>query len=245
VTRPRIVVLGGGFGGVEAARQLERRFRRRNDVDITLVSRDNFFLFTPMLHEVAASDVDITHIVSPLRALLHGTTIVVGEVQSIDLERRVVRVVHSNDAHSHELHYDQLLMTLGSTTNFYGLPGLEGHAVTMKTPGDAIHLRNRVIDALEQASTECETGAEGHLTIVVAGGGFAGVETIAAVNDFMREALAFYPRLRQSDLRLLLVHAGPHILPELGEELGVYAARKLTARGVGIRTGTRGCSRGF
>ena len=88
MTRTRIVVLGGGFGGVEAARQLERRLRHRTDVDITLVSRDNFFLFTPMLHEVAASDVDITHIVSPLRALLYSTTIVVGEVQSIDLERR-------------------------------------------------------------------------------------------------------------------------------------------------------------
>ena len=239
MTRTRIVVLGGGFGGVEAARQLERRLRHRQDVDVTLVSRDNFFLFTPMLHEVAASDVDITHIVSPLRALLHSTNIVVGDVQGIDLERRVVRVVHGDDAHSHELQYDQLLMTLGSTTNFYGLPGLERHAVTMKTLGDAIHLRNRVIDALEQASTECETGAAGLLTVVVAGGGFAGVETIAAVNDFMREALAFYPRLRQSDLRLLLVHAGPHILPELGEDLGVYAARKLADRGIEIKTSTR------
>jgi NADH dehydrogenase len=239
VTRTRIVVLGGGFGGVEAARQLERRLRHRTEVEITLVSRDNFFLFTPMLHEVAASDVDITHIVSPLRALLHRTAIVVGEVQSIDLQRKVVRLIHGDDAHSHELQYDQLLITLGSTTNFYGLPGLEHHAVTMKTLGDAIHLRNRVIGALEQASTECETGAEGLLTIVVAGGGFAGVETIAAVNDFMREALTFYPRLRQADVRLLLVHAGPHILPELGEELGVYAARKLSSRGVEIRTETR------
>jgi NADH dehydrogenase len=239
VTRTRIVVLGGGFGGVEAARQLERRLRHRTEVEITLVSRDNFFLFTPMLHEVAASDVDITHIVSPLRALLHRTAIVVGEVQSIDLQRKVVRLIHGDDAHSHELQYDQLLITLGSTTNFYGLPGLEHHAVTMKTLGDAIHLRNRVIGALEQASTECETGAEGLLTIVVAGGGFAGVETVAAVNDFMREALTFYPRLRQADVRLLLVHAGPHILPELGEELGVYAARKLTSRGVEIRTETR------
>jgi len=239
VARTRVLVLGGGFGGVEAARRLESLGRRRDDLEVTLVSRDNFFLFTPMLHEVAASDVDITHIVSPLRALLPHTSIVVGDIQSIDLEHRVVRVVHGDDAHSHELGYDQLLITLGSTTNFYGLPGLEEHAVTMKTLGDAIHLRNRVIDALEQASTECETGAERLLTIAVAGGGFAGVETIAAVNDFLREALVFYPRLRQSDLRLLLVHSGPHILPELGEELGIYAARKLTDRGVEIRTGVR------
>ena len=239
MTPTRILILGGGFGGVEAARRLERLLRRRDDVEVTLVSRDNFFLFTPMLHEVAASDVDITHIVSPLRALLHRTRIAVGEVQAIDMERRLVRIVHGDRTHSHELPYDQLLITLGSTTNFYGLPGLEEKAVTMKTLGDAIHLRNRVIDALEQASTECGSGEESPLTVLVAGGGFAGVETIAAVNDFMREALAFYPRLRQSELRLVLVHAGPYILPELGEDLGVYAARKLTDRGVEIRTGVR------
>jgi NADH dehydrogenase len=239
VTPARILILGGGFGGVEAARRLERLLRRRDDVEVTLVSRDNFFLFTPMLHEVAASDVDITHIVSPLRALLHRTRIVVGEVQAIDMERRLVRIVHGDRTHSHDLPYDQLLITLGSTTNFYGLPGLEEQAVTMKTLGDAIHLRNRVIEALEQASTECGSGEERPLTVLVAGGGFAGVETIAAVNDFMREALAFYPRLRQSQLRLVLVHAGPYILPELGEDLGIYAAHKLTERGVEIRTGVR------
>src|SRR5690349_20323763 len=148
VTPTRILILGGGFGGVEAARRLERLLRHRDDVEVTLVSRDNFFLFTPMLHEVAASDVDITHIVSPLRALLHRTRIVVGEVSSVDMAQRVVRVVHGDRAHTHELPYDQLLIALGSTTNFYGLPGLEQQAVTMKTLGDAIHLRNRVIDAL-------------------------------------------------------------------------------------------------
>src|SRR5687768_16218586 len=189
MTPTRILVLGGGFGGVEAARRLERMLRGRSDVEVTLVNRDNFFLFTPMLHEVAASDVDITHIVSPLRALLHRTRIIVGEVQSIDMERRVVRVVHGDRAHAHEQRYDQLLIAMGSTTNFYGLPGLEQQAVTMKTLGDAIHLRNRVIDALEQASTECEEGVAQPLTVVVAGGGFAGVETIAALNDFMRAAL--------------------------------------------------------
>jgi NADH dehydrogenase len=231
-----VLVLGGGFGGVEAARCLERMLGTRADVDVTLVSRDNFFLFTPMLHEVAASDVDITHIVSPLRALLHRTTVIVGDVTAIDLQRRVVRVTHGDDNHDHQLEYDQLLIALGSTTNFYGLPGLAEHALTMKTLGDAIELRNRVIAALEQASTECGTNEGDSLTIVVAGGGFAGVETIAAVNDFVREALAFYPRLRQQDVRMVLVHAGRRILPELGDDLGDYAARKLSARGVEIIT---------
>jgi NADH:ubiquinone reductase (H+-translocating) len=239
VTTTRVLVLGGGFGGVETARQLERMLRHRTDVEITLVSRDNFFLFTPMLHEVAASDIDITHIVSPLRALLRRATVVVGEVQSIDLHRRVVRVTHGFDAHDHELGYDQLLIGLGSITNFYGLPGLAEHSLTMKTLGDAIHLRNRMIATLEQASTECGAGEDGLLTVVVAGGGFAGVETIAALNDFVREALEFYPRLRQQDVRMVLVHSGPHILPELGEDLGMYAQEKLGMRGVEILDNAR------
>ena len=235
----RLLILGGGFGGVETARCLERILRGRDDVEITLVSRENFFLFTPMLHEVAASDVDITHIVSPLRALLHRATVVVGEVQAIDLAGRTVRVRHGFDLHDHDLPFDQLLIALGSTTNFYSLAGLAEHALTMKTLGDAIHLRNRIIALLEEASTECGTETGGRFTVVVAGGGFAGVETIAAVNDFVREALVFYPHLRQEDIRMVLVHAGPHILPELGEDLGVYAARKLEARGVEILTGAR------
>ena len=235
----RLLILGGGFGGVEAARRLERLLRGRDDVEVTLVSRDNFFLFTPMLHEVAASDVDITHIVSPLRALVHRTSVVVGDVQAVDLAGRRVRVRHGFDGHEHELEYDQLLITLGSTTNFYGLPGLVEHALTMKTLGDAIHLRNRVISLLEAASTECGAEDDGRVTVVVAGGGFAGVETIAALNDFVREALVFYPRLGQQEVRMVLVHSGEQILPELGEDLGGYAARKLTARGVEIVTGAR------
>jgi NADH dehydrogenase len=235
----RLLILGGGFGGVETARQLEPLLRGRDDIEITLVSRDNFFLFTPMLHEVAASDVDITHIVSPLRALLRRARIIVGEVRSVDLVQRQVIVSHGLDPHEHLLEYDHLVIALGSTTNFYGLPGLAEHALTMKTLGDAIHLRNRVIALLEQAATECESDNRSLLTVVVAGGGFAGVETIAALNDFIRDALELYPRLQQMDVRTVLVHAGGHILPELGEKLGVYAAQKLTARGVEILTGAR------
>ena len=235
----RLLILGGGFGGVETARRLERLLRGRGDIEITLVSRDNFFLFTPMLHEVAASDVDITHIVSPLRALLRRARIIVGEVRFVDLAQRRVVVSHGLDRHDHQLEYDHLVIALGSTTNFYGLPGLADHALTMKTLGDAIHLRNRVIALLEQAATECDSGDRSLLTVVVAGGGFAGVETIAALNDFIRDALELYPRLQQTDVRTVLVHAGGHILPELGEKLGVYAAQRLTARGVEILTGAR------
>ncbi len=232
----RILVLGGGFGGVYTARHLERALRGRPDLEITLVSRDNFFLFTPMLHEVAASDLDITHIVSPLRTLLKRTTIFIGEVASIDLERRTVRVSHGFEPHEHHLQYDHLVVALGSMTNFYGLPGLEHRALTMRTLGDAIHLRNRVIATLEEADTECAAGRDGLLTFVVAGGGFAGVETIAGLNDFVRDALRFYPRIAPDRIRMVLVHAGPVILPELGRPLGAYAQRKLSSRGIEIVT---------
>jgi NADH dehydrogenase len=230
----RILVLGGGFGGVYAALDLERALGRRPDVDITLVSRENFFLFTPMLHEVAASDLDITHIVSPLRTLLKRTTIFIGDVGSIDLDAHRVRVAHGFELHEHELEYDHLVIALGSMTNFYGLPGLEQRALTMKTLGDAIHLRNRVIATLEEADTECAAGRDGLLTFVVAGGGFAGVETIAGLNDFVREALKFYPRISPDRIRMVLVHAGSVILPELGSSLGAYAQRKLSSRGIEI-----------
>lgn len=232
----RILVVGGGFGGVHAARHLEQMLGSDRDIEITLVSRDNFFLFTPMLHEVAASDLDITHIVSPLRTLLNRTTIFIGNVERIDLQQRRVTVSHGFESHTHVLEYDQLVIALGSITNFYRLPGLEQHALTMKTLGDAIHLRNRVIATLEEADTECAAGRDALLTFVVAGGGFAGVETIAGVNDFVREALKFYPRLTSDRIRMVLVHSGALILPELGEKLGAYAQRKLAARGIEILT---------
>jgi NADH dehydrogenase len=238
-TRARVVILGGGFGGVYTARHLEKLRRAGAAIDVTLVSRDNFFLFTPMLHEVAASDLDITHIVSPLRTLLRHSTVFVGDVESVDLASRRVRVTHGFEAHAHHLEYDHLVIALGSTANFYGLPGLESHALTMKTLGDAIHLRNRVIATLEEADTECADGNDGLLTFVVAGGGFAGVETLGALNDFVRDALRFYPRLQDRHIRMVLIHSGAAILPELGATLGTYAAQKLAGRGLEIITGAR------
>lgn len=237
MARTRIVVLGGGFGGVYTALHLERLLG--NSAEITLVSRENFLLFTPMLHEVAASDIDITHLVSPLRALLRHATVFVGEVESIDCQTRSVTVKHGSEAHLHRLPYDHLVVALGSTTNFYGLPGLEQHALTMKTLGDAIHLRNEVIAALEEADGECAAGGDEPLTFVVAGGGFAGVETIAGLNDFVREGLAFYPRVTPSRIRMVLVHAGSVILPELGEKLGRYAQQELESCGVEIMTNAK------
>ena len=238
--RKHVLILGGGFAGVYAALEFERTLTNDADFDVTLVNRENFFLFTPMLHEVASSDLDMTNIVNPIRKLLRRVEFFHGEVQSIDLAQKQVRVAHGQTHHRHTLPYDQLVLAFGSVTNFYNLPGLAERALTMKTLGDAIYLRNRMIAHLEEANFECAASLRKPLlTFVVAGGGFAGVETIAGMNDFLREALPFYPHLRSDMLRLVLVHSGPVILPELGEQLGRYAHEKLSARGVEIKTNTK------
>lgn len=229
----RILILGGGFGGLYTAMHLEKKLRGRSDVEVALVNRENFFLFTPMLHEVAAGDLDVTHIVNPVRKLLRRTRFFNASIRSIDLKNRLVTVLHAEDAHDHELPFDYLVLSLGSITNFYNLPGLAENAVTMKSLSDAIRLRSRLIANLEQADLECSRADRSRLlTVVVVGGGFAGVETIASVNDFVREAVEFYPGLSTADLRLVLVEAADKILPELGPRLGDYAQTKLAERGV-------------
>ena len=232
----RILILGGGFGGVYAALEMERHLARRPDVEVTLVTRDNFFLFTPMLHEVAAGDLELSTIVNPLRKLLSRVNTFVGTVEAIDLAARLVEVSHGFDGHRHDLPYDQLVVALGSSTNFFGLPGVERSALAVKSLADAVALRNRLITHLEEANSECAAGARHPLmTFVVAGGGFAGAETLSGINDFARDALRFFPNLREDHLRMVLVTPDPLILPELG----AYAQRKLAARGVEIITGVK------
>jgi NADH:ubiquinone reductase (H+-translocating) len=236
----RIVILGGGFGGLSAARELERLLSRGPNVEITLVNRENFFLFTPMLHEVAASDLDLATIVSPLRRMLKRPRLFIGTVEDIDVDAQTVTVSHAGGHHRHELDYDHLVVALGAVTNFYGIPGLAERASTMKSLGDAIELRNQLIAQLEEADFECATDVRRPLlTVLVAGGGFAGVETVAAVNDFVREAVRFYPNITQRDVRVAVVHPGAYLLPELGEELGRYTHTRLVERGVEVLLNTR------
>lgn len=238
--RKQILILGGGFGGLYVALELEKMLTNDSTSEVTLINRENFFLFTPMLHEVAASDLDLTNIVNPLRKLLRKVKFFEGDVESINLQNKCVTVSHGFDHHHHELNYDHLVIALGSITNFYNLPGLEERALTMKSLGDAIELRNRLIANLEEADPECACELrEPLLTFVVAGGGFAGVETIGGMNDFLREAIKSYPNLSENLLRVVLVHPGPVILPELGEKLGKYAQKKLAERKIEIRVNTK------
>jgi NADH dehydrogenase len=238
-SKKRILILGGGFGGAYTALHLEKRLAEAPDVEIVLAARENFVLFTPMLHEIAASDVEITDVVQPLRKMLHRTRIVIVEVESIDLARKQVRFLQRDLSQAFDISYDQLVLAVGAVPNFYRIPGIEEHAVTMKSLGDAILVRNRMLEALDVAANHPdETLRKAMLTIVVAGGGFAGAETAGAVNDLLREAIKFYPNLREDMLRVVLVHAGDVILPELSESLGRYAQNRLSRRGVEIRLKT-------
>jgi NADH dehydrogenase len=231
----RIVILGGGFGGLATARALERQLPRDADVEVTLVNRDNYFLFTPMLHEVAASDLDVTTIVNPLRKMLKRTSIFTGTVDRIDTEARTVAVSHAGGVHGHLLAYDHLVVALGSVTNHFGIPGVAERALSMKSLDDAMRLRNRLIEHLEEADFECNASLrQSLLTFVVAGGGFAGVETVAAIHDFAHHAVKFYRNLRHDDIRVVVVHPGDYLLPELGADLGHYTGRRLAARGVEV-----------
>lgn len=236
----RIVIVGGGFAGVTAALRLERRLGRRADAEVTLVDGENFSLFTPLLPEVPSGSLQPKHIVYPLRAALRRTKVRQAEVRAIDLDRRVVVAAHCPKCHEAPVPYDHLVLALGGVTNFFGLPGLAAHARTMKSLADATALHAHLIDKLEHAELEPDPAARrGLLTFVVAGGGFAGVETAAQVNDFVRSAGRYYPGIDPAAVRVVLVHSGPRVLPEVSEKLSAYALRQLGRRGVEVRLGTR------
>ena len=237
----RVLILGSGFAGVEVLRRLQRKFRKKDNIDITLVSRDNFLLFTPMLHEVSSGTIEIRHIVTPVRAFIKKANFYEASIQSIDLHNKNVIVTHKIGKQSeptpydqHALEYDYLVIALGSETSFFGMDDIKRHSFTMKTVDDAIVLRNHVLNILEQASLEPEASdlRKSLLTFVVVGGGFGGVETVGELNDFVKEtAREFYKNISISDIKIILVNSNDKILPEL-EELSSFALQKLKERGV-------------
>ena len=238
--RTKVIILGGGFAGLSAAMYLDKTLARRGDAEVILINRENFILFTPMLHEVAAGDLYPGDIVNPIRRILRHVKFVEAEVQAIDLSARRVRSVGGVARLALEFEFDHLLLTLGSETNFFDLPGVSDWAVTMKSMSDAALLRNRVVALLEEANLQSDPAVRRQaLTFVTAGGGFAGAETTGAINDFVREAVRYYPDLSEELIRVVIVHPGDFLLPELGEELGNYAERKLRERKVEVIKGVR------
>ena len=196
-TPKQILILGGGFAGLTLAMELEKKLGEDSSVEITLINRENFFLFTPMLHEVATSDLDFTTIMSPARKMLRRVNFLAAEIEQIDVENKNVTVSHGFNHHQHTIGFDFLVIGLGCVTNLYGISGLREGALTMKTLGDATRLRNHLIAHLEEADSDCCKDKEPRLTFVVAGGGFAGVETVAGINDLVRESLRSYPAIQK------------------------------------------------
>ena len=235
VSKTQIVVLGGGFGGVYTARRLEKLCARRPEVEIVVVSRDNFFLMYPLLFEVCSGTLEMRHCCVPIRAFLRKTRFVEAAVESIDLDRRVIHTAAVEGA-AYDLPYDQLVLALGSMTNETMIPGSE-HAFTFKTVADAVSLRNHLIERFERADVETDPMRKRTLlTIVVIGGGLVGIELFGELTAFVDEIIQFYRHVSRDEVRFLLLQAIDRIMPEIDSKLADYATRVLTARlGVEIR----------
>ena len=240
--RNRIVILGSGFAGIQVLKRLQRKFRKNKNVNITLVSRDNFLLFTPMLPEVATGMIETRHIVTPVRTFLNRAIFYEAEVESIDFNSKQVKISHiigrqlcSSTIDMHILGYDHLVIALGGETNFFGIPGVRENCFTMKDIDDAIFLRNHILNSLEQANLEkanVELTTQ-LLTFVIVGGGFNGVETVGVLNDFVRGIIKkYYHDINMAHVRVILVNAEDKILSQIDEKLGHRALEKLKQRGV-------------
>jgi NADH:ubiquinone reductase (H+-translocating) len=229
--RGGVLIVGGGFAGAYVARLLGKR-------GATIVSPENFMLFTPLLPEAASGTLEPRHTVVPLRQMCPHTELLLGRVAAIDEDRRVARV-ETPDAGTFDVSYEQLVLALGAVARTLPIPGLAEHAVGFKDLADAIALRNRVLRELEAAAAEEDPGqVSRHLSFVFVGAGYAGVEALAELSDLVTDALKWYPSLRDVRQRWVLVDAAPKILPEIPPRLGDYAARELSRRGVEIHVGT-------
>jgi NADH dehydrogenase len=236
-TKKRILILGGGFGGIATARHLERLFRRRPDVEIVLVSRDNFVLMTPLLFEVFSGILDLRSCSVPVRGFLHSARFIETTVRSIDFDQSVVQL--STAGKDGELAYDQLVIALGSKTNREMIPGSQ-HAFTFKTLADALLLRNHVIERFERADVETDTKCKSQLlTFVIIGGGLVGIELLGELTAFVDGIVPLYRNVNRDEVRFVLLQAAHRIMPEIDPTLAGYGSQVLAARrGVEFQTNT-------
>ena len=236
---PRVVVLGGGYGGVYAALKLQKA-AKRGDIELSLISRDNYFLTQPMLAEVVSGSIEPPHIVNPIRRLLPQASFHQAEIESIETDTRNVVINYGGDnTHFNRIPYDHLVIAVGSGTDLSNLTGMAEHAFPFKTLGDAFYLRNHLISILEQAEVEAEPELKSELlTFLVVGAGYTGVEVAAEINSFMREAAKSYPHIEENDIKVILLHRGARILPVLDKNLAAFSHDVLERDGLEIRLGT-------
>jgi NADH dehydrogenase len=233
-----VVVVGGGFGGLNAARTIEKKFSE-DSVKVTLISEQNFLLYTPFLPEAAAGTLEPRHVVTPLRSLLDRSRLALGSMTGLDPERKVVHV-RNEEGDPVELRYDRLVLAPGSISRTLPIPGLAEHGAQFKSLADAIWLRNHVIRSLELAETVRDPKRlDELLTFVFVGGGYAGLESLAEIQDFASDAMEMYPVAREHGMRWLLVEAADRVLRELDPSLADYTVRQLRKRGIDVRLDTQ------
>lgn len=235
--RTRILLVGGGYVGMYAALELQKRAGRR--ADVAVVNPENFMLYQPFLPEVASGNIEPRHVVVPLRQVLRHARIVVGEVTRITHEHRRA-TVRTGDGETLELGYDVIVVGAGSRSRVLPVPGLAERGIGFKSVAEAIYLRNHVIGRLDEAAeTPDPERRRAALSFVFVGGGYAGVEALAELEDMAGAAMKYYPQLRREDMRWVLVEAAGTILPEIGPDLAAYVRRHLEERGIAVMLETR------
>ena len=235
-----VVIAGGGFAGVNCAQALARALGPGSEKRVALIADQNYMLFQPMLAEVAGSSLSPRHVVNPLRRLCRGVTVFRAAIASIDLEARQLELNAGDFTPNVRIGFEHLAVTLGGIVDLSRVPGMPEHAFLMKNVGDAMKLRGALLDRFEEANLIADTASLPRLlTFVVVGGGYSGVETAGQLLDLADSVRELYPRIAGEKFRVVLIQSGAHLLPEIGEKLGVYAEEKLRARGVEIILGAR------
>jgi len=251
-TMKRVVIAGGGFAGVSTAQQLAKLLRKggklaghggargSDAVEVVLLNRDNYFVFQPLLADILSATIETTHVVVPLRRMLQGVDIEVGVIESVETENRVIHLRRRLKGERFTVQYDELVVALGSVTDFRSVPGMAEHAIGIRTLGDAFYLRNRALDVLEEARLETDSDRRARLlTTVVVGGGSTGVEVAAELHDLFQTAAKTFSGDQPLVPRVVLVHGGPYLLNTFGESLGRYTTRRLAKTGVELALNRR------
>ncbi len=244
--KKEIVILGGGFAGTTLLRQLQSKFKNNSDVNISLVGDDNFFLFTPMLPEVASGMLHAGDVSTPIRLFCKHAQFYHAKATSVDFEKKQVNIVRIFDGKKIILQYDYLIFTLGSIDNFFGNENMRKYSFTIKTLEDSLAIRNHVISMLESADNESNIELQDELSnFVVIGGGFAGVEIASEINHLVQDASkTYYPNIDRAKLKVILISARDGILPEVGDELGKFALDSLRNDGIQVITNTKASDAG-